>query len=140
MLAAPCDLADEHSDETWQPEPDHLLGCSMVAAEPEAQSVTFSPYDGTGRDDSQSSEGGDSSHHNDNMVVLAGEELDLDDVCDDLDSFGAPGQKRKQWTQEEDELVRQCVGIHGTRSWTLVAQLGPEVACARLGPGGGDGP
>ena len=66
MLAAPCDLADEHSDETWQPEPDHLLGCSMVAAEPEAQSLTFSPYDGAGRDDSQSSEGGDSSHHNDN--------------------------------------------------------------------------
>ena len=30
--------------------------------------------------------------------------------------------QRKQWTQQEDALVRHLVGVHGTRSWTLVAQ------------------
>ena len=32
------------------------------------------------------------------------------------------GTQRKQWTQQEDGLVRHLVGVHGTRSWTLVAQ------------------
>ena len=52
-------------------------------------------------------------------VSVSVEGDDLDSVCDDLDSSL---QKRKQWTTEEDAHVRQCVGIHGTRSWTLVAQ------------------
>ena len=32
------------------------------------------------------------------------------------------GTTRKQWTAQEDALVRHLVGVHGTRSWTLVAQ------------------
>ena len=48
---------------------------------------------------------------------------DIDDlpspVFDDADS--PYGQKRKQWTTKEDALVRECVRLHGTRSWTLVA-------------------
>ena len=64
--------------------------------------------------------GGGSSHHSDATVMLEGD--DLDSVCDDLDSGLL---KRKQWTTEEDTEVRQCVGIHGTRSWTLVAQQLP---------------
>ena len=38
------------------------------------------------------------------------------------DEEGDAVRKRKQWTTEEDELVRRCVGIYGTRAWTLVAQ------------------
>ena len=30
--------------------------------------------------------------------------------------------QRKQWTQFEDETVRRLVLLHGTRSWTVVAQ------------------
>jgi len=40
---------------------------------------------------------------------------------DDADSPEDRGQKRKQWTSEEDAQVRECVRLHGTRSWTLVA-------------------
>ena len=40
---------------------------------------------------------------------------------DDLPE-GAGGTQRKQWSQQEDALVRQLVQQHGTRSWTLVAQ------------------
>jgi len=33
--------------------------------------------------------------------------------------------QREQWTQHEDESIRQLVHIHGTSSWTLIAQLLP---------------
>jgi len=33
--------------------------------------------------------------------------------------------QRKQWTQYEDETVRRLVHLHGTRSWTMVAQQLP---------------
>mmetsp|Transcript_38906 Transcript_38906/g.64590 ORF Transcript_38906/g.64590 Transcript_38906/m.64590 type:complete len:619 (-) Transcript_38906:323-2179(-) len=41
---------------------------------------------------------------------------------DDGVSGPATGTQRKQWTQQEDDTVRQLVHLHGTRSWTLVAQ------------------
>ena len=34
---------------------------------------------------------------------------------------GDSGTQRKQWTQLEDDTVRQLVHEHGTRAWTIVA-------------------
>jgi hypothetical protein len=42
-----------------------------------------------------------------------------------FDAEGAAGTQRKQWSQAEDNLVRQLVQLHGTRSWTVVAQALP---------------
>ena len=120
MLGAPCDLSGHPYDLPDQ-EDIMLLDChshshshnpSSFEAVPHADEFDVpypSPFSSHG--------GGDSSHHSDATVMLEGD--DLDSVCDDLDS-GL--QKRKQWTTDEDALVRQCVEIHGTRSWTLVAQ------------------
>jgi len=46
------------------------------------------------------------------MLVVSG--------VDGLDAINST--QRKQWTQNEDETVRQLVHLHGTRSWTMVAQ------------------
>ena len=57
-------------------------------------------------------------------------DLAIEIPTDDIDELPSPGfeeadspcgQKRKQWTSEEDAQVRECVRLHGTRSWTLVA-------------------
>ena len=115
-LGAPCDL----SGHPYLPDQEDimLLDCSHSHSPSSFEAVRHAdefdvpyplPFSSHG--------GGDSSHHSDATVMLEGD--DLDSVCDDLDS-GL--QKRKQWTTDEDALVRQCVEIHGTRSWTLVAQ------------------
>ena len=39
-----------------------------------------------------------------------------------IDGEGNGATQRKQWTQYEDDTVRRLVHLHGTRSWTLVAQ------------------
>ena len=46
------------------------------------------------------------------MLMVAG--------LDGMDA--ANNTQRKQWTQYEDETVRRLVHMHGTRSWTMVAQ------------------
>ena len=45
--------------------------------------------------------------------------------CDFDEGMGGPSTnvlRRKQWTQQQDDTVRQLVQLHGTRSWNLVAQ------------------
>ena len=141
MLGSPCDISSHPYDLPYQE--DMLLGCQ--------KELCWSPRSGGGHHvvglvDQQSSFGGarqaefdalypsafsahgggdssrygDSSRLSETTVMLDGN--DLDSVGDDLDSVCGAGQKRKQWTLEEDELVRQCVEARGTRSWTLVAQ------------------
>ena len=46
------------------------------------------------------------------MLMVAG--------LDGMDA--ANNTQRKQWTQYEDETVWRLVHMHGTRSWTMVAQ------------------
>lgn len=43
-------------------------------------------------------------------------------VVSGVDGLDSNNTHRKQWTQYEDETVRRLVHLHGTRSWTLVAQ------------------
>ncbi len=33
-----------------------------------------------------------------------------------------PGLIKGPWTPEEDDLVRQLVGVHGTKKWSMIAQ------------------
>lgn len=40
---------------------------------------------------------------------------------EDSSGSGSVGTQRRQWSNDEDETVRELVRQHGTRAWTLVA-------------------
>jgi len=40
---------------------------------------------------------------------------------EDSSGSGSVGTQRRQWSNDEDETVRELVRHHGTRAWTLVA-------------------
>ena len=113
MLGAPYDLSVHPYDDL--PEEDiMLLDCSHSHSSSSFEDLTkCQPADEFDVSYPSPFESSESSHHSGAHVVLEG---------DDLDSEDSGLQKRKQWTTEEDAHVRKCVGIHGTRSWTLVAQ------------------
>ena len=113
MIGAPYDLSVHPYDDL--PEEDiMLLDCSHSHSSSSFEDLTkCQPADEFDVSYPSPFESSESSHHSGAHVVLEG---------DDLDSEDSGLQKRKQWTTEEDAHVRKCVGIHGTRSWTLVAQ------------------